>query len=166
MTGEFLDMTTYTMMPDKDTIIGKITILWYLFQQSLGYFHGNTITGHLPQQTFKILYFGFQPLKFSNRCRWLQKDECYLRIASAMTLGSTVSGCSVNFDFWKNACGIKSFYIPKVQMWRVKFYNFFLKWGLTCNKEINVNHFGILPGFLFWFFLFLPWTYFCMFVVS
>ena len=27
LSGEFLDMTVYTMMPDNETIIGKITIL-------------------------------------------------------------------------------------------------------------------------------------------
>ena len=62
LTGEFLDMTTYTMMPDKDTINGKITMLWLdiLFNQTLG-FHDNTIAGQLPQQTLKfyILVFNY-----------------------------------------------------------------------------------------------------------
>ena len=40
---------------------------------------------------FNFLIFGFQLLKFSNRFRWLWKDACYLKIASAVTLRFTVS---------------------------------------------------------------------------
>ena len=58
--------------------------------QTLGFYMEILWLDNYPNK-LNFLIFGFQLLKFSNKFRWLWKDVCHLKIASAVTLRFTLS---------------------------------------------------------------------------